>query len=41
MTIGVMQSLGGFAAAVVDCLRARLETQRAAWASANATALRL
>ena len=38
MTIGVMQSLGGFAPAVVDCLRARLETQRAAWASANATA---
>lgn len=38
MTVGVMQSLGGFAVAVVDCLRNRLETQRSAWASANASA---
>lgn len=38
MTIGVMQSLGGFAVAVLDCLRARLETQRSAWATANASA---
>jgi len=38
MTIGVMQSLGGFAPAVVDCLRARLETQRALWVTANASA---
>lgn len=38
MTIGVMQSLGGIAVQVVDCLRARLETQRTAWATANASA---
>lgn len=38
MTIGVMQSLGGFAVDILDCLRARLETQRLLWATANATA---
>lgn len=38
MTIGVMQSLGGFAVLALDCLRARLETQRLLWVTANAAA---
>lgn len=38
MSIGIIQTLGGLAPAVVDCLRANLPTVQAQWATANATA---